>query len=347
MTGVVRRGVARRIGLVAAIWCLAAAPACGLGDRAALEERITSAPRRAEGGLLGGSITVESRFVEGPAGGAPGGINLPAGAEDFEIPDGGVTRAAESARFELDLAAFRAALFRTDAQQPFVVMDDLILYGRRAGVPDGDARPWVRLDLEEIKDGAGEVDPFGESVTQSIAALHPALVTDLIAGTLTGSIETGGREEVNGVETTHYTANISIDKALGDKRRKRYDEDRREIVHELIERLGIDGNLHPAELWIDDDGLVRRFSVSLSQQPATRIEFALVVTVDYEPVDGEYARSLPSPEEVLSVDTVVRFIGVVGRDEDAAADVPDAGAVDTEAPAEAPAVDAPAEEAPA
>ena len=326
MTGVVRWRVARRIGVLAAIACLAVAPACGLGDRAALEERITSAPRRAEGALLEGSITVESRFVEGPTGGAPGGINLPAGAEDFEIPEGGVTRGSESVRFELDLASSRAALFRADAADPFVLMDDLVLYGRRGGVPPDDARPWVRLDLEEIEDGGGgEVDPFGESVVQAIAALHPALISDLVAGTLTGSIETGEREEVGGVETTRYAVNISIDKALGDKRRTRYPEERREIVDALLERLGVDGNLHPAEVWLDDDGHLRRFSVSLAQHPATRIEFALVVTVEYERDGGEYRRSLPTPETVLSVDTVVRFIGVVGASADAA-ETPEAAA---------------------
>jgi len=303
----------QRVGVaVAALLTVLAAPACGLGERAALEERITRAPARGEGQAVAGTITVESRFVEGPSPGETAGLNLPAGAEDFEIPEGGVTRGADTVAFEMDLRRSRAALWREDADTPFVVADDLVLFGRRAGVPEDDARPWVRLDLEDLDVGAGELDPFAENVVHAIAALHPAVITDLVAGTLTGSIKTRGQEAIGGVETTRYEVNISVDKALGDVRRRRYPEERREVVDELLELLGIDGNLHAAEVWLDDDGVLRRFSVSLTQRPMTRIEFALVVTIDYEHYGGSFEPDPPTPQEVLSVDTLVRFIGVVG-----------------------------------
>ena len=116
-----------------------------------------------------------------------------------------------------------------------------------------------------------------------------------------------------GTDIGHVHLKVSsIDKALGDKRHKRYPESRREKIDDLIELLGVDGNLQSAEVAIDDDGLLRRFAVTLTQHPATRVEFALVVTVEYESYGGTYSHHLPTPEEVLSVDTVVRFIGVVG-----------------------------------
>jgi hypothetical protein len=330
---------------LAALLLLAAG--CGLGERAALEDDITTAPRRADRGMVAGTMTVESRFVEGPAP-SSGGVNLPAGAEDFELPEGGVVLGTDTVRYEMDLASSRAALLRAQDDEPYVLMDDLVLFGRRHGVPEDDARPWVRLDLEDLDVGGGEIDPFAEQSVQAIAAVHPALITDLVAGSLTGSIETRDRVEISGVETTHYSVNISIDKALGDKRRSRYPEERREAIDELIEVLGVEGNLHAADVWIDDDGLLRRFSVSLTQRPATRIEFALAVTVDYETYGGEYARELPTPEEVLSVDTVIRFIGVVGADGDgdgeAEATSPEAEP-EAEAEAETPAT-APVEETP-
>lgn len=303
---------------------------CGLGERADLEQHITGAPARAEGRTVSGAITVESRFVEGPAAGA-GGIGVPAGAEDFEIPEGGFAFGSEAVHFTMDLATSRAALSRSAGEAPFVYIDDLVLYGRRRGVPDDDARPWVRLDLDDLNAGSGELDPFGENTVQAITALHPAVVTDLVGGSLTGSIETREQEQVAGVAATRYEVNVSIDKALSNTRRSRYPEKRREIVEELIELLGIDGDLHAAEIWIDDDGLLRRFSVALVQRPAPRIKFALVVTVDYETYDGTFTDALPSPQEVLTVDTVLRFIGVVGAapTDEESGDVPGAPAEDT------------------
>lgn len=324
-----RGGRRRAVAALAGLALLAGG--CGLGARAELEDRITSAPRRADRGSVAGTMTIEIRFVEGPAAG--GGIGVPAGAEDFEMPEGGMVLGTDAVRFEMDLGTSRAALLREGSDSPFVYMDDLVMYGRRSGVPDDDARPWVRLDLEDLDEGGGELNPFGENVVQAIAALHPALITDLAAGSLTGSIHARGRDDIAGVRTTRYDVNISIDKALGDKRRARYPEDRREVIDQLIEVLGVDGNLHPASVWIDDEGLLRRFSVSLTQHPATRVEFALAVTMDYETYGGTYEDHLPTPQEVLTVDTVLRFIGVVGAPAEEAA--PSAAPSDVEAPADA------------
>lgn len=288
--------------------------ACGLGDRAALEDVITAAPKRVTGRLVTGSVTVESRFVDGPTPGAGGvgGFVAPAGAEDFKIPEGGYAFGSDTVAFAMDAGPSRATLTRAGADRPLIVIDDLVFFGRRSAVAVDEARPWIRLDLSDVTPDAGELDLFGRA-TDAIAALHPAIVTDLAGGALTGSIKRRGRARVNGVDTTHYAVNISIDKALGQKGRNRYPEDRRETVLDLIRFLGVDGNLHKAEVWLDDDNRLRRFSVSLSQKPATRVEFALVVTVDYLSYGGRYVQALPTPQEVLGVDNVARFISTVAE----------------------------------
>lgn len=294
--------------------------ACGLGDKAALEDRITDAPARLEGQIARGTITVETRFVSAPSGGGVGGVGgfgapgvggdaEPAGG--FEIPEGGIPLGAETRPFMLDLATSRATLGAADGSGPSVIFDDLVSYGRRGGIPADDARPWVRLDLDDVGESAGELQLFSGQGADAINALHPAIVADLAAGTLTGSIETIGPETIDGVETTHYAVNIAIDKALADVRRSRYPEDRRELVERLVELLGIDGDVHPAEIWLDADGDLRRFSVTLAQRPVTKVEFALVVTLDIAEVGGAYDTVPPTPQEVLSVDSVVRFITTV------------------------------------
>lgn len=314
---------AATLGVIAATVLLAA---CGLGDKAALEERITAAPERFDATVVAGTMTVESRLAKVPAGSAPGAAGAVAAlgggstGEAPKFPEEGISFGTVTVGFALDLGASRAVLTAAGAPatEPTVLLDDLDFYGRRGGVPADDARPWVRFDLDHLDDTAGELDPFDRGL-DAVWALHPAVVTDLVAGTLTGSIETAppaadpAADAVNGVPTTHYEVNVSLDKAFSDIRRSRYPEDRREMVDDLLQLLGIDGDLHPADVWLDADGRVRRFRVELTQEPIRQVEFRLVVTLEFTEVGAGPALAVtpPGPDLVLGVDSVVRFVRTV------------------------------------
>ena len=284
---------------------------CGIGDKAALEDRITGAPARFGSDRVSGIVSVESRLVEVPKGVGLGGVAIPGLAGGGEIPEEGVVVGGGAAAFTLDLPSSRASVHAEPGEPPVVVMDDLVFYGRRAGIPEDDARPWVRLALDDVTEDAGEIEPFDDGAAGTVFAFHPAVLVDLIAGALTGSIEEVGTEEVNGVDTTHYEVNVAVDKAFGDTRRGRYPEDRREQVERLIELLAIDGDVHPADVWLDADGLVRRFSIRFRQEPQTRVEFRMIVSMDILEVGGGYEARVPEPQEVLSVDSVARFVTTV------------------------------------
>lgn len=291
--------------------------ACGLGDKSALEGRITSAPSRVGDAVVTGSLTVESRLVDIPTGGVSGfgGFAAP-GEEELELPEEGISFSTRTVDFTMDLANDRAALRRADAEEPYVLIDDLVYFGRRAGVPDDDARPWVRVALDDLAEGTGELDPLDQDrdTARAVSAIHPAVVTDLVAGALTGSIEASGSEAVVGVEATRYDVNIAFDKAFRDTRRDRYPEERLEAIEALIEALGVEGNVHPATVWLDDDGRLRRFTVHLTQRPVRHVEFALIVTVEIESYGGSYSVDPPTPRQVLSVDSVLRFVETVTED---------------------------------
>lgn len=300
-------------------WCLVALAAsllgsCGLGDKAALEDQITSAPARAEEQTVAGTITVESRLVDMPAGGVAGfgGFSLP-GDEVPELPEDGVVRSSDAVFFRMELATDRASLHRRPDGVPVVLIDDLVYFGRRAGVPADDARPWVRLALDDLAESTGEVDPLDENraTARVVSAVHPGVFTDLVAGTLTGSIQVEGTEVVAGETTTRYEVNVAIDKAFDDKRRDRYPEHRREAVDALFEALAVDGDVHPASVWLDGQGRLRRFRVHLAQRPLRNVEFELVVTIEVESYGVPFTTELPEPREVLTVDSVLRLVDTV------------------------------------
>lgn len=314
-------------GAVALVAGALVAPACGLGDKARVEQRITSSPARYEGTIVSGTITVESRLVKLPAGvgavGAAGGPappappGSPAPASTPTLPREGLSLGTRGVRFLLDVATSRAALLDAEgtppSNEPKVVFDDLVLYGRRGGVPADDARPWVQLDLDALDDTAGALDPLDGKALDAVYALHPALLADLVAGTLTGSIRARG-VAAGGEGTTHYAVNVSIRKALQDTRRARYPEDRRESVEELLRLLGVAGDLHPGDVWLDAEGRIRRFRIELLQEPQRKVQFRMIVTVEVDAAAADQSADRfrpPEVDQVLGVDSVLRFTSTV------------------------------------
>ena len=302
-------------------------PACGLGDKARLEDRITAAPGRLEGTVIAGTMSVESRLASVPAGVSALGVGFGAppaadGGDPPPFPAEGVSLGQSSVVFVLDLATSRATLLTAgDAAaqppEPVVVFDDLVLYGRRGGIPLDDARPWVRLDLDRIEETAGELDPLDGAGPTAIYALNPALLTDLVAGALTGSIEPrelAADDPSLPPDTTRYGINVSVRKALEDTRRARYPEDRRDAIEQLLQLLGVVGDLHPGEVWLDADGRIRRFRIEFGQEPQRKVKFRMIVSVDLPPVAGGAVPALaeaPGVDQVLGVDSVLRFTSTV------------------------------------
>jgi hypothetical protein len=113
-------------------------------------------------------------------------------------------------------------------------------------IPGG--KSWVRLDLEQVAKGAG-VD-LNQMIAQ--AAQNPANVLDLLRSA--GSVQTVGTETVDGVQTTHYRATIDLSKAAG-----LVGGPAQQAVQHLIDNGG--PSTIPVDVWIGDDGLVRRVSI--------------------------------------------------------------------------------------
>jgi hypothetical protein len=113
-------------------------------------------------------------------------------------------------------------------------------------IPGG--KPWLRLDLQQLAKTAG-VD-LNQAVAQ--AAQNPADILDLLKSV--GSVQTVGTETVDGAQTTHYTATVDLAKAAGQA-----GEPATTMVQHLIDNGG--PSTIPADVWIGDDGLVRKVTV--------------------------------------------------------------------------------------
>ena len=115
-----------------------------------------------------------------------------------------------------------------------------------AMIPGGQS--WVRLDLEQASKSAG----FDLNQVIAQAAQSPTDALDLLKSA--GSVQTVGTETLDGTQTTHYKATIDLAKAAG-----MVGADAQQAVQHAVAQ-GAPSTI-PADVWIGDDGYVRKVTV--------------------------------------------------------------------------------------
>ncbi len=115
----------------------------------------------------------------------------------------------------------------------------------------GDPTTWVRVDLSEAAADQGlDADLLLEGNT------GPAALLAQLDGA-SGDLERLGAEDVRGVTTTHLRATIDTDAAI-----EQAPPETREQLRAYAAATGLPAT-YPMELWIDEDGLVRRLRTVL------------------------------------------------------------------------------------
>jgi hypothetical protein len=114
----------------------------------------------------------------------------------------------------------------------------------------GAKKQWLRVDVKEAGAALG-IDPgrLGQ-----LGGNDPRQMLDQIRA-VSGDVEKLGTEEVRGVDTTKYRAEVDI-RRYPDRLPEAQREQARVAVEKLVEQVGND--TYPITLWIGDDKLVRR-----------------------------------------------------------------------------------------
>jgi hypothetical protein len=111
-------------------------------------------------------------------------------------------------------------------------------------------KPWAQMSL------GSSADAFG-----GMQQPDPAQMLDALRG-IFGSVKEVGKTRVHGVETTHYSADVSLDKALAQTPRPQ-----REAAKGALKMFGGMAEL-PVDVYIDDVGRVRRMEMEYELQSA-------------------------------------------------------------------------------
>ena len=195
--------------------------------------------------------------------------------------------------------------------------DATTIYARRAAVAAADARqrPWVRVDLMGID--PDEIDNDGIELAEAVRRLpqiagvdNPLFLMKLLRGALSGSVEEVGQEEVSGVATTHFTLNLDREKALRDE-----DEDLQDAYEVVFKSVFAEANVFPGEVWLDDDGLPRRYAMTLKSKLRRHSIADIRITTELLDVGQPVDIALPAKDETVKVEGLGGFVQALGGGE--------------------------------
>jgi hypothetical protein len=153
-------------------------------------------------------------------------------------------------------------------------------------VPDLAAKPWVKMDAG--KAAIPGLSSLGSDPTTS----DPAQMLQYLRAA-SDSITNEGRQQVDGVQTTHYQAELSLDRLTANVAAA----DQATVQQALSKlRQAIGSADLPVDVWIDDHQLIRRTAMSMSLHPAggpTLQESVVADLSDY----GHQSRPTPPPAD--------------------------------------------------
>jgi hypothetical protein len=171
-----------------------------------------------------------------------------------------------------------------------MILDGSTMYMRMPGLRGASAfpTPWISMDLDAVVPGMEDFTSFAEGQNDPSNAF----------GYLQGvrDAEVVGTETVHGFETTHYRGTLDLAEALKQLPRDMRADFGRETA-ELRRELG--SLTMPFDVWLDDDGLVRRMKLTIEAAGARG--FTMSMTVDITEYGNDVTLPIPPEEKVTDL----------------------------------------------
>lgn len=161
-------------------------------------------------------------------------------------------------------------------------------------------KPWLKLDVAKAGSALGmpglstlESNPAGGDPSQMLRYLRAS----------SGQLKNLGKAEINGIETTHYSATIDLNKVPDE-----FPPSERAAVRQTVNTLKGKAGLSsiPVNVWIDQQHLVRRMQLSLSETQAN-----VTLGIDFTDYGPQPAPAVPPASQVTNI-TSLAGIGASG-----------------------------------
>lgn len=186
-----------------------------------------------------------------------------------------------------------------------MIQQGLVLYmnfpeGTDAELPEG--KQWVKFDLAALGEESG-VD-LGQ--LSQLNQGDPSQMLRYLRGASEG-VEEVGEDEVRGTDTTHYRAEVDIDKAI-EQSLDDVPAEAREGVRHSAKRLRelIGAKTIPVGIWIDGEGLTRRMKLEYDMDvPGQSGELHMEMTMEFFDFGVEVDAKPPPAEETVDIQTLI------------------------------------------
>lgn len=204
---------------------------------------------------------------------------------------------ARLARMTLDMSGLGTGTGIVEIGEIEMVMDGPVMYMRMPFLQQlsPGLKPWIKFDLQEL--GAQQGLDF-EQFTQLGSQSDPSQALAYLRAA-SKDIEEVGTEQVRGVETTRYRMTVELARVAAAAPAEQREALRAQL-EQLRERTGIDEV--PTEVWIDEDGLVRRQMLTYrNMQVAPGQKGDMSLTIELYDFGVEVDVEPPSADQVTDI----------------------------------------------
>jgi hypothetical protein len=279
-----------------ALLLLALAPigaACGSEEEGS-RERSGPSPQQAvvaAGEKTSAVTSYRAEFtvaMDGAVPGAPGRRVTMAGDGDFDTSAG-------IGRMTFDMSEFSKALGAPDFGDVEFVLQRFVMYMKFPALQQlqPSTKPWIKFDLRKLAAQQG----INLGALQQLGNRDPGQALGYLEAA-SERVEELGEEEVRGTATTRYRMTVDLEKVA------KLNPDLRENVRQAI-REGI--RKVPTEVWVDDDGLVRRMKLTYeNMQFAPTQRGDMEMTMDLFDFGVDVKLEPPPPAQVTDIETLLR-----------------------------------------
>jgi hypothetical protein len=167
-------------------------------------------------------------------------------------------------------------------------------------VPAFGAKPWVKIDIAKAASAAGL--PGVSSLANNPASSDPSQFLQYLRA-VSGKVSKVGTDNVNGVHTTHYRAEVSLDH-VPDAVAPALRQSARQSISALEKMTNL--RLLPTDVWVDGQHLVRRLQISFGENLSGGPTVTTSIRIDIPEYGPQPAPALPPADQVTDLTTLAR-----------------------------------------
>lgn len=203
---------------------------------------------------------------------------------------------AQIAHMTMTMESDDPAMAMADVGEIEMVMDGLKVYTKyppevMASLPGN--KPWALIDMQAV----GESQGMDYAALAQTSGSDPSQMLQYLNG-VSGNVDTVGREDIGGVTATHYKATVDLSRVSDEA-----PADIRKAVRASIEAMQeqIGKSTIPVDVWIGDDGFLRRMTMSMQSDGGAQGPFSMAMTLDMYDFGEAVSVEVPPASQVTDI----------------------------------------------